>query len=420
MRGVWAAVLSLRMIFSAWVARRIALGGRRSLSRLTVWMAVGSMAIGILVMEVSLSVTRGFQQQLAQQLVGFTGHVQIQYYLAQQDDSLRTLPLHDPTVAGLPAQFPAIRHITPYIQQDAMLKSTTGIEGIRTLGLNHRWDTVFFASSLVAGRLPRFPQGDTLGYEVLLGRRLARQLQVQVGQPVKLYFQTQGRIRSRTLRVVGLYETGFAEFDQSVILCHLGLLQRLLGLAPDRVQGFALRLDPDAVPDALTAAIHPRLAPDQQAMGLRQRHADLFQWLDMIDQTLLIIMGLMLFVAVLNMAAALMMLITERTTLIGILKALGASGRQVQRIFLWNAALLLLRGLLLGNALALLLLLLQDQTGLVQLDADSYYLNEVAVAWPWWDFLWLNIFTLAFCLLCMYLPARVAQRLPITRALRFR
>lgn len=413
------APIFAHMNIAAYIARRFSYRGSRSLSKLTVYMAVGSIALGLAVMEVSLSVTRGFQQHLTEKLVGFTGHLQVTYYLGQQDDSLHTLPLDDSLVAALPRLVPQVQSITPYIQKDAILKSPTGLEGIRTLGLAPGWDSSFFAGALVAGRLARWP-ATGIGTEVVLGRRLAQRLQVQPGSKLKIYFESNAKVRSRTVTVTGLYETGFAEFDQSVVLCHMGLLQRILHLQPNEVEGFSIRLKPGADAEALAPVVAEQLGHDQQVTSLKERHGDLFQWLQMTDQTLLIIIGLMVFVAVLNMAAALMILITEKTQAIGLLKALGATGGQVRGIFMWQAAGLLLRGMAIGNALALGLLLLQDTTGIVTLDAESYFLNEVAVAWPWLDFLWLNLMTLSICLLCMWLPTQVAQRLRIPRALRFR
>ena len=407
------------MQFGRFVAQRLALTGGRQLSRLTVVMAVVSIALGVAVMVISVSVVGGFRQEITDKLAGFAGHVRITGYMASADDSLRPLPLRDPLVLGLPAQLPAVQHITPYIEKNAILKSGTALEGIRAFGVGPGWDSLFFAQALVEGRLPRFPASG-YGTEVLISRKLARRLQTAVGAPLRVYFEQKEKIRSRQLRVVGLYETGMAELDEVIVVCHMGLLQRIMGLGPQQVQGFQLRLAPGADAPELANQIAGMVAYDQQAQPMQALFAELFQWLDLQNLNVAIIIGLMVFVSILNMSAAVVILVTERTPSIGILKALGATGRQVQGIFLRAAGRLLLRGMLWGNGLALGLLAIQAATGVFKLDSESYFVQAVPVSWPWLQWALLNLGTAAITLLAMLLPVRVVNGVRIVRALRFR
>ncbi|MBX3102517.1 MAG: ABC transporter permease [Bacteroidetes bacterium] len=407
------------MQLSAFLARRMALSSGRQLSRLTVLMATGSIALGIAVMLISVSVVGGFRQEIVHKLAGFSGDIRITGYMASADDSLHALLRTDSLVAALPARFPQITHIHPYLEKDAILKSPAGLEGIRAYGVDAGWDSTFFAEALQEGRLPCFPAGG-YGTEVVISRKQAQRLQTRVGEPLRIFFEQSEKIRSRKVTVTGIYETGMAELDQAVVVCHLGLLQRIMGLAPAQVQGFQVRLAAGTDAPALAEQLSPAIAYNQQAQALQVLFAELFQWLDLQNLNVAIIIGLMVFVSVLNMSAAVVILVTERTGTIGLLKALGATGRQVQGVFLRAAGRLLLRGMVLGNGMALLLLLIQQQTGWLTLDSESYFVKAVPVSWPWLSWLLLNLATAAVTLLAMLLPVRVVNGVRIVRALRFR
>jgi lipoprotein-releasing system permease protein len=296
------------------------------------------------------------------------------------------------------------------------------MEGVVLKGFWEDSDLVFFARHLREGRLPQLPDRGN-PKEILISSLLARRLSLNVGSKARLYFlQNQQNVRARPVVITGIYETGMAEIDRDIIVGDLRIVQRIRNWEPDMVQGYDVHLNQELPPPALavlTQELNTLLPAHWKARTIRELFPELFEWLNLQHKNVLFILILMTLAAVVNMSTAVLILILERTRMIGLLRALGATRKQINRIFLWNAFYLITLGAALGNALALGLLAIQDATGFVQMDPESYFLNVVPVAWVWDQFLFINIGVILVCTTAMTLPVLLVSRIPITRALKY-
>lgn len=404
------------MSFARFFAGRLAGGG--TYARLAMWLATMSVALGLAVMEIALSVTAGFEKEVQRKIIGFTADLQIESYMPQADDTLRMFDRHDKQITELTERFPQIESVSPYIRRQAILKSEQSLEGIELKGLAPGWNQRFFQAALKAGKLPNLPDS-TYGNQILISRKIADLLNLEVNAKARLYFWEKEKVRVRPVVISGIYETGLAEFDQYIVLCDLRLLQRIMGWGERFVQGFEIHLKPAYAADSvLGQEINRSIHYAQRAVRAQDLYPELFQWLGLQHQNVSFILILMTAVATINMAAAILVLITEQTTTIGLLKAIGAADNIIANIFLWQALQFIAKGIMIGNVLALSLLLLQEKTGLITLDQDSYFVPVAPVSWEWLKFLYLNVGVLIVCGLTMYLPIQYVKKIPPARALR--
>lgn len=397
------------------IARRLSWRQARPLTRLTTALAALSIALGVAVMHLATSVSHGFEDEIQRRVTALVGDIEVQ--AIGSDTASWVLPAHDPDVARLQAAFPQIRLAAPVLSREAIIKSDSALDGVQLKGVGPEWNAAFFELHLTEGRLPRF-DGETYGMEALLSQRLARRLNLQAGDSARLYFWERQRVRVRRVLVSGLFNTGLHDFDGQLALCDRRLIERIQGQDTGYALSIELHLRPGSDAEALTEIFDQLLPHDKQALSAAERFAELYNWLQLQHQNVFFILVVMTLVAVLNMSTAVIITITERTAMVGLLRALGASSGMVLRIFLWRAAFMIGAGTLLGNALALGLLLLQETTGLVRLDPESYFLSEAPVRWVWLDFLRINAIVLAVCTVCMVLPALIVRGIRPVVALR--
>ena len=407
------------MSFSRFVAARLSLRNPRSFGRLGILLGVVGVALGVAVIEVALAVVAGFERSIEQQIVGTAGALRVGPYMPLADEAKRPLPRSYALYDSL-TRTGALTGATAYADQAAIAHHAGQLAGVLLHGVDARWPGGAFRAGLRAGRLPALAADSLSGpIEVLISTRLARQLAVPLGGRLRLYVM-QGRVRARPAVVVGLYQTPLAEVDDATVICPLAATQRLQGWGPDQVEGYELyaAAPADELP-LLATALDSQVPADQRVLAIQDLHPEVFAWLGLQHQNVWLLLVLMVGVAVVNLAAALLILITERTHSIGLFKALGATDAQVQRIFLWQALLLLAVGLLLGNALGLGLVALQNATGWVRLDPDSYLVSTVQMAWVWPRFAAANALVAAVAVLCLLLPVRAVTAVRPVRALRF-
>jgi lipoprotein-releasing system permease protein len=411
------------MAFTAYFARKVTFAGNRSFSRAAVALAVLSISLGVAVMEIATSTVTGFEREITRKQTGFAGDIRITTLLTDEADTL-TLR-HSPVATRNLLRQPAMQsldRLAPFAFGAALLKGKEGMEGVILKGFWEGRDLAFFARHLREGRLPQLPDTGNRK-EILISSYLARRLQLKVASKARLYFlQNQQNVRARPVLIAGIYESGMAEIDRDIVVGDLRIVQRIRNWEPDMVQGYDVHLKQDLPPTEvaqLTDELNALLPAHWKARTIRELFPELFEWLSLQHKNVLFILILMTLAAVVNMSTAVLILILERTRTIGLLRALGATRQQIRRIFLWNAFYLITLGVALGNALALGLLALQDATGLVQMDPESYFLNVVPVAWVWDQFLFINLGVITVCTTAMTLPVLLVSRIRITRALKF-
>lgn len=432
------------MSLPIFLARRLAFSGEKTFSRLIIRIAVAAVAISVAVMIAATAMISGFQKEISRKIFGFWGHIHVSDTrtslsfepspMDAQPDYRRILDTLGPvffetekTFLGQPvgeewvkkATFGGIAHVQSYAVKPGIIKSKDEIEGILLKGVGRDFDWSRLEQWLLEGRPIQF-NDSTASRDILLSRQTADRLQVGPGDKFIVHFVKEGQQLKRLFQVCGIYKTGLEEFDRKFALVDIGQVQGLLGWQPGQVAGLEIFLDDLRDLDIFTQFVHEELLPDEQvAASIREKFPAIFEWLGLQDTNKTVILGLMLAVAIINMITALLILILERTNMIGILKALGAPNGQIRRIFLIHAAWISVVGLFWGNLLGIGFCLLEDKFKFIKLSEADYFLSYAPVSIEFWPIALLNIGTLTVTLIFLVIPSLIVRRITPVRAIRF-
>lgn len=380
-------------------------------------------AVGLAVMILSVCIIIGFKAQIREKVVGFGGHIEVINYQSlysaeSQPIVMDALMLHKLTRTG------RIAHAQRFCTKTGMLKTDAAFKGVVLRGVAEEYDTTFLSRHLVEGRLPHFSDSVSSG-EIAISRLMATELGLKAGDRVYAYFFSES-VKARRFTVVGVYESFLREFDNALVFTDLSTTQRLAGWESGQCSGAELQVTDFDRLEETTADMAQLLNRTQDAFGgtysvhsIKELYPGIFSWLSLLDTNVYVILGLMIGLSLFTMTAGLLIIILERTNFIAVMKSLGASNRQLRRVFLCFAAMLVGRGMLWGNVLGLGVALLQQQTGLFQLDAATYYVDAVPVQIPWLLILLLNVATLCITLLVLILPSYLVSRIQPARVMRF-
>jgi lipoprotein-releasing system permease protein len=394
------------------------------MSKPIVRVAVVGIAVGIMVMILTLAVVQGFQDQIRKKVTGFGSHIQITPYDSNmssfETDSMSSI---QPSVDAL-KDFPGIRHIQTFAVKPGIVKNKEQLLGVVLKGVDRQFDWEFFRQNLVQGEVFSFP--DTIGDRVLVSQYMADKLELETGKKIKMFFLSDGRSRARAFTISGIYNTGLTEgYDDKFVICDIRQVQKLNHWDSTTIAGYEILLDESLPVDdgerlgELTNRVNDEIDYELVAENIRELTPSIFSWLDVLDTNALIIIILMIFVGMINMISALLILIIDRTNMIGTLKALGASNWLVMKVFIRNGTRMILTGTIAGNILGIGLCYLQKYTGLIGLDEQSYYVKVVPVEIVWTDILLLNFCTILICSLALLLPVLLVTKITPVRALRF-
>ncbi|CAN5252678.1 ABC transporter permease [soil metagenome] len=390
-------------------------GGR--MSKPIVRVAVGGIAVGLAVMILTISVMNGFQKSIRQKVIGFGSHIQITGFDTNESFETDSMNRNQPSVE-LVKKLPGIRHVQVFGLKPGIIKSGDQLLGVVLKGIDKDFDWTFFKQNLKEGSIFNLP--DTVSNQVLVSRYISEKMGLEVGKKFRMYFLRGNETKQRAFIVSGIYDTGLTDgFDDRFLICDIRQVQKLNDWDTNLVAGFEVLVDNYESLDKATEEVNNTIDINLNAQSIKELTPQIFSWLDVLDINALIIIVLMLFVSMINMISALIILILDRTNMIGILKALGAGDKSIIRIFLIHATKLILLGLLLGNILGIGACLLQDHFGIVQLDEASYYVKTVPISIDWMKILLLNITTLVLCQLALLLPALIVTRISPVKAIRF-
>jgi lipoprotein-releasing system permease protein len=379
------------------------------LSRWMVHIATASVAVGVAVIIVSVAVVTGFKNEIRQKAVGFNGNITLTNY--DYNASFETLPVNieDAFLPELRA-LEGVAQAQVYATKGGIIRTKDIIQGAMLKGVSTDFDWRFFRSNLVDGEL--FPLSDTVSTNaVLLSKRLAALLHLKTGDAFEMYF-IQDPPRVRKFTISGLYDAQLEEIDKVMILCDIAHIRRLNGWRPNQVSGIEIFTDRLEDTDALAEQIGELAAFHITENGtrlkvrtIRDYFAPLFDWLDLLDLNVVIILSLMIVVAGFNMISGLLILLFEKISMIGLLKALGMQNRNVQKVFLYRAAFILGKGLLWGNLIGLACCLIQQQWGLITLNPENYFLSVAPIHLNFFYLLAVNGFAFFGIMLMLALPA---------------
>ncbi len=371
-------------------------------------------------MIISVATGVGLQQKIRQKIAAFSGHIIISNFDDNQSQvSLEPISIKQnfypkfKTVEG-------ITHVQAVITKAGIIRTETAFEGIvfKGVGKDYQWQNL--QEYLIQGKLPQVK--NNLNPQVIISKFLANRLKLKLGDKFNTFFMKESGNQLPNIRVfeiVGIYNSGFQDFDATYIIGDIRHLQRINKWAPDQVGAFEVFIDDFTQIKQKGTEVYQQTSSTLDTQTIIEKYYFIFDWLKLFDFNIIIILIIMLLVASINMAVALLVMILERTQMIGILKAIGANNWTIRKIFLYNAAHLILRGLFWGNLIAITLLLVQQIFGIIQLNPENYYVNQAPVDINWLYILLLNIMTIAISMIVLLVPSYIITKISPVKAIRY-
>ena len=401
--------LAMRLYFSQ--------QGEARHSRPAIRVALAGIIVGVMVMILTICIVVGFKQTVSQKVAGFGAHIQVVSFDNNNTYDMQPIEVSDSLLAKL-GSYDHVVTAAPFITKPGMLKTDSAFQGMVLKGTDY-WD--FFERNIVEGAIPAGSN------EVVLSQTVAAKLGLQVGDPIFAYFVDETDVRARRFKISGIYDTGFCQFDELFVVSQLQDARRLQSWDEHTYSGVEILVDDmrylDETADRIYFATVNHLDEDgynvYYVQTLREQNPAVFAWLDLLDMNVIVIIVLMLLVAGFNIVSGLIILILDGVQLIGTLKALGANNTFVRRIFLTQAALLIGKGMLWGNVLGLGLACIQYFGHLVPLEAATYYVSYVPIAFPWGWLIALNILTIAISMLILLLPSMIITKISPAKVMHF-
>jgi lipoprotein-releasing system permease protein len=407
------------------IAQRLVKGRREetSFSRPINVIAVIGISLGLAVMILAVAILTGFKEQIREKVVGFGSNIQIVNF--DSNYSLETVPISEgqdfiPKIKNIPG----IKHVQVFATKAGIIKTEDDIQGVVLKGVGSDFDWDYFSSCMVDGKI--FTVNDTARTDmVIISKKISDMLRLKTGDSFAMFF-VQDPPRQRKFTISGIYETSLEEFDKMYVFCDISHIKRLNGWKTDQVSGFEIFINDfdrlDEMYAEVSDAIGYKIAEGEEnfkVTSIRKKYPQIFDWLNFQDVNVVIIILLMLIVAGFNMISSLLILILEKTNMIGVLKALGSDDNTIRRIFLYQGAYLIGKGLLWGNIIGIGLALLQLKTGLVSLDPSSYYIKTVPVNFEIFHILLLNAGTMAVILIMLLVPSKLISRITPVKAIKY-
>lgn len=410
------------MSLEYFIARRLitAKDYKSSISAPIIKIAISAIAIGIIMMIVSVATGIGLQQKIRDKVSAFNGQIIISNF--DNNNSEVTLTPISKKQDFYPnfKSVPEVSHIQAIASKAGIIRTENAFEGIvfKGVGADYDWNNI--KEYIVDGKVPDFSK--TLNEEVLISRLLADRLNLKVGDNFNTFFikEEQGKMpNSRRFKITGIFNSGFQQFDATYIIGDIRHIQRINKWTPDQVGAFEVFVKDFDNIKSTGIQVYDQTSSNLDTKTIIEKYSYIFDWLQLFDFNIIIILGVMILVATINMVVALLVLILERTQMIGILKAMGANNWTVRKIFLYNAFYLIIRGLFWGNLIGIAILLIQQQFGVVQLNPENYYVNQAPVYLNWGYIALLNLLTITVCFVVLLIPSYIITKISPVKAIRF-
>ena len=385
--------------------------------------AIIGISFGIAVMIIAVAILTGFKKQIREKVVGFGSNIQIVNF--DSNLSFETAPIHEGQ-SFIPKikKIPGISHIQVFATKAGIIKTDEEIQGVVLKGVGSDFDWSYFESNFVDGEI--FTVSDSVRTEkVVISKKISDMLRLRIGDSFAMHF-VQDPPRMRKFTVSGIYETSLEEFDKIYVFCDIGHIKRLNNWDDDQISGFEIFIDNfdrlDLITEAVQDAVGYQILPDEdkfKVINIREKYPQIFDWLNFQDLNVIIIITLMLIVAGFNMISGLLILILEKTNMIGILKALGSEDKTIRKVFLYQAAYLIGKGLLWGNLIGVGLAFIQLKTGIISLDPSSYYIKTVPINLNIVHITLLNAGTMAAIIIMLLVPSKLISRISPVKAIKY-
>ena len=397
---------------------------RQKVSRPAMRIATAGVAIGLAVMLISVSVVFGFKHTIRDKVIGFGSHITVANFMSLHGRELAPICMDDSMMRVL-RSLDGVKHVQRYAIKQGILKTDSDFLGVAFKGIANDYDTTFIHDNMVEGVIPAF--SDTVSTnKILVSKIMADRLRLNAGDKVFAYFIDNGNVRVRRFTVSGIYRTDLTQFDDILCFTDLYTAVRLNGWEPDQAGGAELTVKDfnaiDVVEDEVVKKVNrtvDKYGETYSSETIQDANPQIFTWLGLLDLNVWIILVLMLCVAGFTMISGLLIIILERTSMIGVLKALGARNGVVRKTFLWFAVFIIGRGMLIGNVVGLGLMALQRFTGFIKLDAATYYVDTVPVEFSILAIILLNVVTLLVSVLVLIGPSYLASMIHPAKSMRY-
>ena len=414
------------MNFPLYIARKIYndQGDKRKVSRPVIRIATLGVAIGLAVMLISVSVVLGFKHTIRDKVIGFGSHITVGDFLTIQGSDQYPIEMGD-SMMNVLKSIKGADKVQRYAMKQGILKTDSDFLGVMFKGIAEEYDTTFLHNNMVEGYIPAF-SSEASKQQIVVSKMIADQLHLHAGDRLFAYFFSNNGVRPRKYTITGIYQTNLSMFDKVICYTDLYSAVKLNGWESDQTSGAELTVKDfsklDDVADILTHRVNrssDKYGETYSSATIQQNYPQIFSWLDLLDLNVWIILTLMVCVAGFTMISGLLIIILERTNMIGVLKALGARNKIVRHTFLWFAVFIIGKGLLIGNIIGLGLILLQKYTGLIHLDPATYYVSTVPVEVNIPIILLINIATLLVSVFVLIAPSYLISHIHPAKSMRY-
>jgi len=408
--------------YELFIAKRIIASKehKNSVSSPIIKISILAIAIGIIVMLFSVATGVGLQRKIKEKISGFNGDIQISHYDANNSRVTVTPVLKHQDFYPDFKSVPNVKKVQVYATKAGIIRTPDEFEGIILKGVDKDYDWSFFKEYIRSGSIPEF--GNEVSNEVLISAKTAARLGLKTGDDFHMFFVKDDPNKapnSRKFTVSGIFDSGFEEFDEAYLIGDIKHIQRINQWDEEQVGGFELFVhDFDRLKET-GYEVYEQIDPTLNAFTTAEKFPAIFEWLSLFDTNIIVIIGIMILIAGINMITALLVLILERTQMIGILKALGNHNWSIRKIFLYNAAFLIGKGLLWGNLIGIGLLFIQAYFGVIKLNPETYYVSQAPVHLSIPVLIWINMGTLMLCVLMLIVPSFIVSKISPVKAIKF-
>lgn len=416
------------MNFPLFIARRIYndhTDDRQKVSKPAIRIATLGVAIGLAVMIVSVCVVLGFKHTIRDKVVGFGSHIQVANFYTLQSAALDRPIVMGDSMMNVLNHIDGVSHVQRFAMKQGILKTDNDFLGVAFKGVGEEFDSTFISHNMTSGSIPKFSSKASTN-KILISKQMADKLKVKSGDRIFAYFIGEGGVRARRFTISGIYQTNLSQYDKTICFCDLYTAVKLNGWEPDQASGAEISVGDFAkLNDTYRIIIRnvnrtlDRNGETYSSKTIRELSPQIFSWLDLLDLNVWIILAIMTAVAVVTMISGLLIIILERTTMIGVMKALGARNRAIRHTFLWFAVFIVGKGLVIGDIIGIGLILLQKFTGFAKLDPATYYVDTVPVEINALFILLLNIATMIVAVFALIAPSYLVSHIHPAKSMRY-